>query len=178
MKRVCFACLFIVSALACGKGEGDPHQAARNSRGEENPVVERLNTAGLERLLDQRNGKALFLNVWATWCLPCKEEFPDLVRLAEAYKNRPIEFVGLSADYPEDVDDKIKPFLQQMRVNFKVYVQDFSDPETLINRLNPTWNGAIPATFLYDSSGKQRAFLVGRQTYEQFRKEIEKLLAP
>ena len=60
-------------------------------------------------------------------------------------------------------------------VNFNVFVQNFNNDTELINQLNPDWNGAVPATFLYDKSGNQRAFLLGKQSFDELKEEIEKI---
>lgn len=178
MRNLCFGLLLIAFLLGCATEEGDERQAARNLEQKENGiVVDTMNDAEFEQLLRQRDGKLLFLNLWATWCVPCKEEFPDLVRLAEEYQTRPVEFVGLSIDYPDEIETKIEPFLKQMNVNFKIYVQDFSDQQKFINQLNPEWSGALPTTFIYDTDGNQRAFLVGRHSYQEFKQEIDRILA-
>jgi thiol-disulfide isomerase/thioredoxin len=44
-------------------------------------------TSGLNEIINNRMGKVLFINVWATWCVPCIEEFPDIVRIAEHYED-------------------------------------------------------------------------------------------
>lgn len=163
----------VASLLACSTKKNDEHQVAQE---EAQFVIDTLSDAELERLVQERDGNLLFLNLWATWCIPCREEFPDLVRLAEAYKGYPVEFVGLSIDYPDEVKSKIIPFLKEMDVNFKIYVQDFSDQEKAINHLNQEWSGALPTTFVYDSDAKQMAFLLGKHSYEEFKDQIEQIL--
>ncbi len=135
--------------------------------------VESLGEPGLQDLVKNRNGKVLLLNVWATWCQPCVEEFPDLVRLANNLKDKNVEVVGLSVDYPDEIGSKVLPFLRSHNVSFKVYVENFKDEERFINSLNTKWNGAIPATFIFDAEGNQRAFLIGQQDYKTFKMEVE-----
>jgi len=120
-------------------------------------------------------GKILFINTWATWCLPCKEEFPDLVKLAKNYQNSDVVIIGVSVDYPDELESKVIPFLRSQSVNFSNYVQNFKKPETLINLFNDQWRGAVPATFIYDKNGIQKAFLLGKQTYNDFKDAIENI---
>lgn len=138
--------------------------------------VEKINQSTLEKLIKNRNGKVLFLNVWATWCAPCKEEFPDLVKLADKHKNSKVDIIGLSVDYTDEVDSKIIPFLKKNKANFKIYVNDFDDVEDLINFINKNWNGAIPATFIYDKSGKQQKYILGMRDFDEFAKELTEVL--
>ena len=132
-----------------------------------------LDASALRNLLDQYKGKTLFINTWATWCVPCKEEFPDLVKLADTYRDTDVVIIGISVDYPDEVESKIKPFLQRHNANFPNFVQNFKKPEELINLLNTDWRGAVPATFIYDKNGNQKAFLLGKHTFDEFKQKIE-----
>ena len=138
-------------------------------------TVAAIDEAGLQRLVKERNGRILFLNVWATWCVACIEEFPDLVKLSRSYDERQVEVVGISADYPDEVDSKIVPFLEKQNVPFRVYVANFDHQEDFINAVNRSWSGALPASAIYDPQGNQQFFLVGQGTFEDFKKEIDKL---
>jgi thiol-disulfide isomerase/thioredoxin len=140
------------------------------------PKVNLLTIDSLENLLKVRNGKVLFLNVWATWCIPCREEFPDIVKLFRKYKKDKIDFVGISADFPDEIESKVIPFLQDQKVDFPIYVQNFEHQEDLINRLNPEWSGALPATLLYNDRGELIKFMLGKQSYQQFKEVIDTLL--
>ena len=136
-------------------------------------TVETIDKTKLAKLIKERKGKSLFLNLWATWCIPCREEFPSIVKLADEYKN--VEFVGISVDFPDEVDSKIIPFLKSNKANFISYVNGFDGDEELINALDKKWNGALPATFLFDRTGKKVTFLEGKKSYDEFKKEIEEL---
>jgi len=138
-------------------------------------VVETINVEKLGEFLSNRNGKPLLINVWATWCVPCREEFPDLVKLSEEYKTK-IDIVGISVDFPEEIDSKVIPFLNKHNAGFTNFVVDVKDPEDFINLLNKEWSGAIPATFLYDRNGKQLKYLVGKTDLEGFEKMISSVI--
>lgn len=129
----------------------------------------------LQKLIKERNNKPLFINVWATWCAPCREEFPDLVRLADKYKGK-VDFIGITVDEPDELESKIKPFLARNKVNFNILINSFPDAEEFINYLDNEWNGAIPATFIYDRDGKKVSSIIGKQDYKFFETEILKVL--
>jgi thiol-disulfide isomerase/thioredoxin len=137
--------------------------------------VQKIGEPELDNILQSYKGKVLLVNVWATWCTPCREEFPDLVRLARFYKNKDVIIIAISADYPDEIETKIFPFLKTLNINFPVYVQDFPGQEDFINRMNKKWNGALPATFVYDKTGRQQAFFLGKRDFESLKKEIEKI---
>ena len=136
-------------------------------------VIENINESGLRDLIDNRNGKVLLLNIWATWCTPCRKEIPDLIRLSNNYKNS-IDVVGISIDYPEDLKQKILPFLKKNNVTYTNYISAFRKDEDLINFLNKIWGGALPASFIYNPEGKLLYFIEGKKDYEFFEELINK----
>ncbi|MBS3944443.1 MAG: redoxin domain-containing protein [Melioribacter sp.] len=146
--------------------------ADEKSKQDEKIVVDTINKELLAKIIKERKGKPLFLNLWATWCVPCREEFPAINKLAEEYKD--VEFIGISVDFPEEVESKIIPFLKSQKAKFISYVNGFEGDEELINTLDKDWNGALPATFIYDKNGKKVSFLEGKKSYDEFKKEIEK----
>ena len=169
MRQMGYIALF-VGTLCAGVStvSAQNKQAAR--------PVEPIDEKGLERLLHDRKEKILLLNVWATWCQPCVEEFPDLVELYSEYQNAAVDIVAISVDYPDEVESKILPFLASQNVSFPVYVADIKKDEDLINALNPSWSGAVPATFIFDAAGKQRVFMFGQKNYKTFKAEIDTVL--
>jgi thiol-disulfide isomerase/thioredoxin len=134
--------------------------------------VTQINSAKLTKLIKERKGKILFLNLWATWCQPCREEFPSIVKLAGEFND--VEFAAVSIDYPDEVESKIIPFLKSNKAVFNCYVSGFKHDEDLINLLDKHWNGSLPATFIFDRHGKKVAFLSGKQSYDRFKAEILK----
>ena len=179
MRNLIVLILIILSFYNCGKRSDQSRSTDSTTvvqkQSKMQHEVKPLDEAGLKQLITQRNGKMLLLNVWATWCEPCREEFPDLIKLASNYKNSNVEIVGLSADYPDEVNAKIIPFLEKYQCNFEVYVQNFKNDEKLIQLLNRQWSGALPATFIFDQDGKQQAFLIGMRSYDDFKQEVEKV---
>lgn len=121
----------------------------------------------LSEIINNRKNKVLVINIWATWCLPCKEEFPGLVNLSNQYEDK-IDVVGISIDYPDEVESKIYPFLNKVQASFTNYVNVEKNAEKFINFLNGEWSGAIPATFIYDINGNQVEFFIGKKSFEEF----------
>lgn len=140
-------------------------------------TIRTIDADGFDSLRTHRNGRTLVLNIWATWCTPCREEFPDLVTLSKDLKSKTVDFAAISVDYPDEIDSKILPFLKPLAVPFPVFVSDFPAADQLINAVDSTWSGAIPATIVYAPDGKQRIFLKGKHSYSQFKKAVEDVLA-
>jgi len=137
--------------------------------------VKIINVSDLELILEEGKGSAILINVWATWCEPCREEFPDLVKLSDEYKMS-IRFIGISADEVDDLGSKVIPFLEKQNAQFENYLIKVVEPEDFIDLLNKDWSGAIPATFIYDKKGKQTEVLIGKQSYEEFEGSIKKVI--
>jgi len=136
--------------------------------------VKIINTEDLRGIV-KNNDLPLLINVWATWCMPCREEFPDLVKISNSYKGK-VRFVGISVDDSEDLDSKVIPFIKNQKVNFEIYLLKVVDPEDFINLLNKKWGGAIPATFIYDKRGNQEEMLIGKQSYKTFKEALKKVI--
>jgi len=134
-----------------------------------------LDEAGWERVRAQQHGRALLVDFWATWCDPCREEFPNLVRLHNTYRRKGLSVVAISMDDPESVP-AIEQFLSSQGAQFGSYRQHFNDFEVLVNSINPRWGGAIPATFLYDRQGKLVDSWEGATTFEEFEGAVKPLL--
>jgi len=162
----------LVLSLVFSLSSGVPELRSQTHR----PVrsVEPINEQGLRQLIHERAGRILLLNVWATWCKPCVEEFPGLIRLQQTYRDSLVDIVAISVDYPDEVASKIIPFLDSLGVSFTVFVADIPKPEDLITTLNPAWSGAVPATFVFDRHGRRRAFLLGRKNFEIFKDAVDR----
>ncbi|MGD8305475.1 MAG: TlpA disulfide reductase family protein [Ignavibacteria bacterium] len=133
--------------------------------------VRELSVNELKEIIKNRDGKYLIINVWATWCIPCRDEFPDLIKFSNKHSEK-VDIVGISVDYPDEIESRIIPFLSELKPGFINYVYGESDPERFINSLNSDWSGALPASFFYDSEGEQISFHEGKLSYEEFESEI------
>jgi thiol-disulfide isomerase/thioredoxin len=121
----------------------------------------------LMALVRSSEAKAVLLNVWATWCRPCVEEFPELLKIRRDYKDKGLEVLLVSADF-EDQREKMVSFLREQGVDFEVYFKTGKDAE-FIDALNPRWEGALPATLLFDGKGEMVHFWNAKVTYEQLK---------
>jgi thiol-disulfide isomerase/thioredoxin len=131
-------------------------------------------TQELDELRNSLRGKVVLINFWATWCKPCVKEFPELVKLYNDYKDKNFRLIFISADVPEEIENKVTPFLKSQNVEFITYYNNFDKPEELINYIDKNWEGAIPSTYIYDKDGNLTSNILGMKNYEYFEKEITK----
>ncbi len=138
-------------------------------------IVEPITVSGLQKLIKERNGKPLFLNLWAAWCKPCVEEFPHLSEAEKKYGGK-IDFVAVSLDDIEDKDLKVQPFVIEQKVYFKVFIADIQSQDSLFKLLDPYFTGSIPTSILFDKDGSNADYIVGEQSKESFEKFINRFL--
>jgi len=120
------------------------------------PKVTEIKEADLKSLLGAGAGRErpLLVNFWATWCAPCREEFPDLVEIRAQYGPDTLDFVLVSLDEPSEIGKAVPEFLKEAQATaFPSYLLNADDSDAAINLVDPTWSGELPATFLYDRSG-------------------------
>jgi thiol-disulfide isomerase/thioredoxin len=112
-----------------------------------------LNQAGLKRTIASERGKVVIVNMWATWCAPCKAEMPALVSFERQHAGQKVKLILLSANEPEE-KKAAETFLERSGFGSAAYIKQDKDDQQFINSVDPTWSGALPATFVYDRSGK------------------------
>ncbi len=140
----------------------------------EQPTIEPITAAQLQELIGKHQGDAVLLNVWATWCIPCREEMPLLLKLHQEYGKRGLKLLLISADAAADLPDAQR-FLAELGVSFLTYNKHEKD-ETFINSLESRWTGALPATFIFDPEGKLRYFWEGEASAELLESRIKEVL--
>lgn len=144
--------------------------------------VKQVDLEGFKQLLpltrnaDSKRTKPLLVNFWATWCDPCREEFPDLVKIDKDYRARGLDFIAISLDDPPDIKTSVPAFLNEMQATMPAYLLNVSDPEPAIQSVDRSWSGALPATFLYDTNGAVVFKHFGRVQTPELRAAIEKLV--
>jgi len=95
------------------------------------------------------SGKVLFVNLWATWCGPCRMETPELVRLHKEFSARGVEFVGLSTEDPNTSAQKVRDFMTQYNVDYRVGWATREVALTLMGRKT-----TIPQSFIITRDGR------------------------
>src|SRR6266446_4264646 len=137
--------------------------------------IREIDLDGLKKLLlrDPKDTRPLLVNFWATWCDGCREEFPDLVKIDNDYRAKGLNFLSITldevADKPRAVD-----FLKEMKATMPVVLLNVNDPEPAIHAVDEKWDGALPATFLYDHEGKLVFKYFGKIKPAELRAAIDK----
>lgn len=138
------------------------------------PKVTQIDDAKIKELL-KTNGKPLLVNFWATWCVPCREEFPDLVKIDAEYYGK-IDFITVSLDFIEELDTGVPKFLTEMKAEMPTYLLVSADENALISSIAKDWKGGLPFTILYNEKGEIAYTRQGKVDHETLKGEIEKTL--
>ena len=133
-----------------------------------------IDSAALLALTRDGRARVTVVNMWATWCVPCRQEFPELMAAARAHQAEGVRLVLVSADFDDHIAE-IHRFLNSQGVHDTTYLKRQTD-QVFIDALNPKWTGTIPATFVYDASGRRVAFWEGRADRARFEAAIRHAL--
>jgi peroxiredoxin len=159
----------IAVLLAC---RGDDRGTARRPEiGKAAPDYRTVSLTGDSVSLTEARGRVVLLNVWATWCHPCREEIPILRALHEQYASRGLELVGVSVDARGE-EETIREFAKDFRMTYPLWL----DPD---ERVQSTFLAiGVPATFLIDRNGVLRWRHVGpvRANDSTLLRELERAL--
>jgi thiol-disulfide isomerase/thioredoxin len=139
-------------------------------------LVGELDASGLREAVAKEKGRVVLVNFWATWCVPCREEYPDLVRLEKAYRARGLSVIGVSTDFEKQVPAAEK-FVAGFKPDFPNYhKKPCGDDHDFIEAVDPKWGGELPFSVLFGRDGKRARTLSGKQSYASFEKEVRALL--
>jgi thiol-disulfide isomerase/thioredoxin len=134
-------------------------------------TVENIDTSGIKELIRNKSDKLRLINVWASWCGPCVQEFPDLVIIDRIYRSREFEFVSINADKLSRKDNVLK-FLQKNEASNKNYIFTSDNNSELVESIDPQWSGALPYTMMIEQGGKVIYRLQGPINMLEMRKLI------
>lgn len=142
-----------VAVMVMGSREPEPKLV-----GQPMPELELTRADGSRWSLTDLRGQVVVLNLWATWCLPCRKEMPALQRLADTLPAENYEVVGISVDVDRFL---VEEFLRRLEVTFDVLVDpsgEATDPILAVR--------AFPETFLIDTDGTLRQRVLGGQEWD------------
>lgn len=158
----------LILAVSCAKAPAPPASSGPLT-------LETVSTADVLNRLTAAQGKVVFFHVYASWCGPCAEEFPDVIELARAYPNQGLEIIAVSMDEaPEDVTRFLKsqPPFPALFLN-PAMQKEFS---TALGSKGLDFRGGIPYTAVFGRNGRLMDQWTGSKDLEKFEKVIQPLL--
>ena len=143
---------------------------------ESEETIRLLTPANFKETLTQAEEDLVFVNFWATWCVPCMEEFPDLVKLEKEYGDKAIAFWAVSCDTEEDRKTKVPQFLEEQGSGLTSFAINLSEQEEMIETVSPDWQGTLPTTFILRRSGEILFQHSGKMSFEEFKAMVDQAL--
>ena len=119
-------------------------------------------------------GKVLLVNLWATWCGPCRQETPELVKLNKEFRSQGLEVIGLSTENADDSADQVREFVQNYKVDYRI---GWSGSQVAVALMQG--RDAIPQSFVISRSGRIVKRFVGfnaMATPDQIRAAVQEAL--
>ena len=172
--RTCIVSLVLLGAAAAMAAP----QASKRSVVRKDPEI--IDAQGYQKLLELYRGKPLLVNFWATWCEPCRDEYPMLNELAKRYAPQGLKVIGVSMDDDGDLI-LMRRFLARYKPvfpNYRKKAGEDGDFRQFTQTVLPTWNGSLPATFFYGKDGRQAGHMFGEGPRNAYESAIRTLLAP
>ena len=163
--RFMLAGLLVIASLAL---------AAAQTPAPKDPEL--IDIQGYQKLLQQYKGKPLLVNFWATWCEPCRDEYPMLNELAKQYAPQGLKVVGVSLDQDGDLI-LMRRFLARYKPVFPNYRKKKGEENAFVQAVLSGWNGSIPASVFYGKDGQQIGHFFGAGDHDKYEAAIKALLS-
>jgi thiol-disulfide isomerase/thioredoxin len=172
----------LLAVLGCGGTENESDSAAGSehstpqqetstvSETAKGPTLEKVTHDDALAVVRQSDTRLTVVNFWATWCVPCVEEFPHFVKLDRALDDRGVDVMFISTDFPNE-RKKVVEFLAEHGVTGTSYLKTGNSTE-FVNGFSEEWSGAVPATFIYDGEGTLLDFWEGKASYEELKERV------
>lgn len=127
-------------------------------------------------VLAPRRGRVVLVNFWASYCAPCLQELPELLKLQARVAPAGVDVVFVSVDDPREVDALRSVVVRRGLPAFETFIVKNVEPQPFIDVVDRTWSGEVPFTLVYGRDGALRARLEGEQTPAAFQKAVEEAL--
>ena len=167
--QICFVSLVLLAATALAAPQVSKTVAPRDP--------EMIDVQAYQKMIEQYRGKPLLVTFWATWCEPCRDEYPMLNELAKQYAPQGLKVVGVSMDDDGDLI-LMRRFLARYKPVFPNYRKKAGGEELFRQRVLPGWNGTLPVSVFYGRDGRQVGHVIGEGTRDTYDAAIRTLLTP
>ncbi|HZI66877.1 MAG TPA: TlpA disulfide reductase family protein [Thermoanaerobaculia bacterium] len=135
-----------------------------------------LDAGGLLQAISREKGRVVLVNFWATWCVPCREEFPLLTRLEKKHRSAGLSVLGVSTDFQKE-KAAVEKFLAEQKPSFRNYrKKSGGDDQKFIEAVDSSWGGELPFSVLYDRAGRKVRVYSGELEIAAVEKQIVQLL--
>jgi thiol-disulfide isomerase/thioredoxin len=127
--------------------------------------VEVIKYPQLDAIINAKEDGIKVINFWATWCKPCVEEIGYFEAANNQFGDKGVSVVLVSFDFGKDVEKKVQKFIHKNDLHSRVLLLDETDYNSFIDKVSPSWSGAIPATLILNSRTGKKQFY--EKTFEE-----------
>jgi thiol-disulfide isomerase/thioredoxin len=146
--------------------------------GTDDRKIEVIDVEKLETLIHNPAAGTRVINFWATWCKPCVEELPYFEALRDKPAFRQVEVILISLDFVSDLDSKVIKFINKRNIQSTVMLLDNTDYNIWIDKVDPSWSGAIPATLIVNGRTGNRVFFEKQFEEGELEDQLSKFINP
>ena len=125
----------------------------------------------LENTISSNDSELLVINFWATYCKPCVAEIPDLIRVCNKQKN--VKLLLVSLDDKSMFPKKLNRFVQKHHFKTNLLWLNETDANYFCPKIDPSWNGTIPATLIIDKKNGKRLFVESEMSFEEIKDAVD-----
>ena len=139
----------------------------------EGQLITEIDREGIAMITGKSADTTYVVNFWATWCSPCVKEIGYFEELHRDYAASPLKVYLVSLDFPNQVERRVIPFIREKEITAPVYLVTDLQYNEWIDRVDPAWSGAIPATLIYNR--EKRIFLEKELTREELYDNVNQI---
>jgi thiol-disulfide isomerase/thioredoxin len=135
--------------------------------------IEEIDREQLMEVTQRDSDTTYVINFWATWCSPCVKEIGYFEELSLKSKEKKLEVILISLDFPDRAEKQLLPFLRERSITASVMLMTDLDYNSWIEEVDVSWSGAIPATLIYNRD--KRIFLEQELTRAELHKYVNQI---
>jgi thiol-disulfide isomerase/thioredoxin len=135
----------------------------------------KINEISYPKTIAAQKGKVVLVDFWATWCVPCRKEMPEVAKLEAKLKAKGFVVIPISSDEPEN-DAAARAFLSKSGIQSPGFLKAPKDDDAFIRAIDAKWSGELPALVLYDKTGKKVQIWKGETAIATIEAAVAKLL--
>jgi thiol-disulfide isomerase/thioredoxin len=136
--------------------------------------IVQIGQAELFRITQNAGDTAVVVNFWATWCSPCVKEIGYFQELYQEYDRAKLKVYLVSLDFPNQLERRVIPFIKEKQITAPVKLMTDLNYNDWIDRVDPSWTGAIPATLIFNRDS--RVFLEKELTREELFTQVNQFI--
>lgn len=141
------------------------------------PKLTPLTLDGYSGLISAHRGHVVLATFWATYCIPCRAELPELVKLATSLHPRGLDLLVISADDADQEPQARKFIAPKIPSAFgPLYIKNTKDDDKYAAGIHARWQGELPANFIYDRTGRKEGAFIGEVPTKNIQAVIERFL--